>query len=434
MANSNWMPPAELSREEIIKASDEVLARPDIPIKVWEDIFTIQAVGTDWDIACEIHEPIDGSRCPVGADGLKVGIFLLHGGMSDHRYMRPVARLMAGKFGCKVVSMSFPGRCYLGNTSHDWPGDTINSDGTVRTPDWLRGLKITSEQYEVIQDRSDPKIRRKRGTVILAVAKEGTEFYYRMAGWPVAFELGGIEVCRRHLPEGEYTVYGHGRSTGGPFVNMLSQRIPNFGGIGAMENSPFGYIYAAMSGAYWNYPFNALAMRTWRDIARYRGPENGLEGAMRLPMLMEEVFEEWGHEKTYAQFKAEATIHTANLQSLAEAAKAVARWLNLGAEETEALVKRYQGYTRELSGPDVKPVPPLLLGVAERSVDHNIPTYKKVVLPMYAAMNPAPKVSLVAYHAGTHEYTNPEPGMPMGCGPATTKLWMEAITNGFYVT
>ena len=265
------------------------------------------------------------------------------------------------------------------------------------------------------------------------MAKEGTEFYYRMAGWPVAFEEGMKAACQRHFPEVEFSVYGHGRSTGGPFVNMLSQRVPNFAGIGAMENTPFGYIYGALTGQNWNLPFNGLTIRTWRDIARYRGPEHGLEGARRLPMLMEEIFEEWDHEKHYAQFKAEVYIHFAALDSLAEAARVTARRLGLDAEETGALIRRYQGYTRELSGPGVKPVPPLLLGIADKSVDHNVTGYQRVVFPMYAAMKPPPKVRLVSYRAGTHEYTNPEPGLPMGCGPATTRLWVEAITNGYYL-
>ena len=431
---STWEPPVELSREELIKVSEQVLARPDIPMKVSEHIFRTRAADLDWDIVCEVFEPEDSSNIPIGADGKKVGMLFLHGGGGDHRSMRPFARLLTSKFGCKVVCMSYPGRCYLENANHDWPGDTINADGTVRTPNWLRGLKITRNQYEVIRDRSDPKILKKRGTVIAAVAKEGTEFFNRMAAWPMAFEVGGIEVCRWHMPEGEYTVYGHGHSTGGPFINMLSQRIPNFGGIGAMENSPFGQIYAAMSGTYWNYPFNYLAMRTWRDTARYRGPENGLEGAMRLPMLMEEILEEWDKIKVLAGFKGEGMISWGNVDTCAAAGRATAKHLRLDDRETEALVKHYRGYTRELAGPGVKPVPPLLLGVAERSVDHSIARYQEVVLPAYAAMNPPPKVRLTAYRAGIHKYMTPEPGLPMGCGSATAKLWMEAIANGYYTT
>jgi len=165
MVASNWEPPVELSREEIVQASDEVLAWPDIPVTVRDDIFRIRAVEMDWDIACEVHEPVDAARIPVGPDAKKVGMFLLHGGASDHRYMRPVAELLSRKFGCKVVAMSFPGRCYLLNDSHDWPGDTINPDGTVRTPHWCRDSLITPDQYELVQERSDLARRKKYGTV-----------------------------------------------------------------------------------------------------------------------------------------------------------------------------------------------------------------------------------------------------------------------------
>ena len=96
-------------------------------------------------------------------------------------------------------------------------------------------------------------------------------------------------------------------------------------------------------------------------------------------------------------------------------------------------MKHYQGYVRELSGPDVKRVPNILFGVAANSVDHNVPRYVNRVLPAYAAMNPPPKVRLTYYHAGTHTYMDPEPDLPRGCGPAMLKLWMEAINNGYYI-
>ena len=63
-----------------------------------------------------------------------------------------------------------------------------------------------------------------------------------MAGWPAAFERGGIEAMTRNMPEDEYSIYVHGHSTGGPFVFMLSQRVPNVAGVMAIENSAFGYI------------------------------------------------------------------------------------------------------------------------------------------------------------------------------------------------
>ena len=132
-----WEPPVQLTEEEVIRISDEVLAKPDIPVDVYDDIFRISVLEMDWDIACEVFRPTDLSLVPRGADGKKIGIFLLHGGMSDHRYMRPVAGLLSKKYGCKVVSMSFPGRCYLLNETHDCRGH-YQSDRTVRTPHWCR--------------------------------------------------------------------------------------------------------------------------------------------------------------------------------------------------------------------------------------------------------------------------------------------------------
>ena len=44
-----------------------------------------------------------------GADGKRIGIFLLHGGSGDYKSMEPMAKLFAAKFGCKAVAMTFPG-------------------------------------------------------------------------------------------------------------------------------------------------------------------------------------------------------------------------------------------------------------------------------------------------------------------------------------
>jgi hypothetical protein len=60
--------------------------------------------------------------------------------------------------------------------------------------------------------------------------------------WPMAFEDGMKEACRRHFPVGEFSVYVHGHSTGGPYVSMLSQRVANIAGVIAIENSTFGFI------------------------------------------------------------------------------------------------------------------------------------------------------------------------------------------------
>ena len=123
-------------------------------------------------------------------------------------------------------------------TSRDWPDDTIHADGTVRTPIWQTGEYVTPDQYELVKDTGK---RMKYGTRTSARAKPGTRFYDRMASWPVAFEEGMKEACRRHFPVGEFSVYVHGHSTGGPYVSMLTQRVPNIAGVIAIENSSFGY-------------------------------------------------------------------------------------------------------------------------------------------------------------------------------------------------
>ena len=118
-----------------------------------------------------VYEPADPAQVARGADGKKIGIFLLHGGSGDYKSMEPMAKLFAGKFGCKAVAMTFPGRLYLDDPSRDWPGDTIHPDGTVRTPIWLTGEHITPDQYEVVRDTS---MRMRYGTRTVARAKPGT--------------------------------------------------------------------------------------------------------------------------------------------------------------------------------------------------------------------------------------------------------------------
>src|SRR5262249_34852407 len=157
--------------------------------------------------------------------------------------------------------MTYPGRLNLENPSRDWPGDTIDSDGRVRTPIWLRGEKIEPDQMDVVHDVS---LRDRYGTRINARAKPGTLFFDRMASWPVGFEEAMKEACRRHLPVDSYAIFVHGHSTGGPFVHMLCQRVANVAGIVGMENSPFGYIYQKMLNIEWPGPFNDLLIRTWR--------------------------------------------------------------------------------------------------------------------------------------------------------------------------
>ena len=430
----SWEPPEIFEHDDLIAASDDVLGRPDIAFSEKEHVFRINSLGLDWDIGVMVYQPDDESRISTGANGRKVGLFLLHGGAGDYRSMEKLARMICGKFGYKVTSMTYPGRLYLPDPSRNWPGDTVNADGTVRTPIWLAGETVSADDYEVVHDQS---LRARYGTRIAARARPGTKFYDRMAAWPAAFEEGMKTICRDHFPDGEYSIYLHGHSTGGPFVHMLCQRVDNIAGVVGIENSPFGYMYQKMVGYEWPDPFTDVVIRTWRDIARYKGAEvrsqEGDEALMRLPWLMEDVFEAWQAGTHLAQFKAEYMLHYANLKTMGEAARAAAIRLRMDAGETEALIAQYAGYTRELSGPNDKRVPPILLSICKHSRDHTEKAYREVVTPMFAAMNPAPKVRVVKLGTGTHGYEKPEEGLPMGLVPSIARMWHDAIMEGYYV-
>ena len=445
-------PPATWSREEVLAASDAVLAMAPGAVKETDDIFRLAALGLEWDIGVRVYEPQPLGAIAAGADRKKVGIFLLHGGAGDYKSMEKFALLFAGKFACKVVTMTFPGRLYLDDQNRDWPGDTILPDGSVRTPIWQRGEHVTRGQYDLVEDASK---RMKYGVRRLARAKPGSRFYDRMAAWPVAFERGMQEACARHFPVDEFSVYVHGHSTGGPYVSMLSQRVANIAGVIAIENSTFGYINerkhmwgghvgkiagferVAKDGSSWQDPFNDLYVRTWRDLARYRGSEAlGQEGPpalMRLPSLMEEILDAWDIAKKRPQFKAEYMITHNIVGALAQAARAAATRLRMDAAETEQLVAHYLGYTSELKGLGAKPVPPFLFVISKDSRDHSPEVYREVILPMFAAMKPAPRVALTRFGAGVHTYTKPEPGLPIGIAPAAAQFYMRAIQQGYFV-
>jgi hypothetical protein len=445
-------PPAMWSREEVLAASNAVLTIAPGAVQESEDIFRLSALGLDWDIGVRVYEPQPVTAIATGADHKKIGIFLLHGGAGDYKSMEKFALLFAERFACKVVTMTFPGRLYLDDASRDWPGDTIASDGSARTPIWQRGEYVARDQYELVEDTSK---RMKYGVRRLARAKPGSRFYDRMAAWPVAFERGMQEACRRHFPVEEFSIYVHGHSTGGPYVSMLSQRVPNIAGVIAIENSTFGYINErkhmwgghvgkiegfarlAQDGASWQDPFNDLYIRTWRDLARYRGSEalgqEGPQALMRLPWLMEEILDAWDIARKRPQFKAEYMITHNIVGALGEAARAAAARLRMDAAETEKLVAHYLGFTRELAGPGVKPVPAFLFVISKDSRDHSPEVYREVIIPMFAAMKPAPRVALTRFGAGVHTYTKPEPGLPIGIAPAAAKFYVQAIQQGYFV-
>jgi hypothetical protein len=452
-AHKSWQPPAFVSREQCIKDTEEVLAISDMPVKRTEDIFRIHVLGLEWDLGMLVYEPEDANKIPHGADGKKAGFFLLHGGSNDFKGIERHSKLLAAKFGFKVVAGTFPGRFYFPDSSRDWPDDTIHADGTVRTPIWKQGESITPDQYEVVKD---PSMRNRYGTRTLARAKPDTNFWFRMAAWPAAFEEGMIEANRRHFPEKEFSVYGQGHSTGGPFICMLSQRIPNMAGVCATEHSPFGYLcigrdqWSGDMGKISGFervathakartdPFNELYIRTWRDLARYQGPEAlGQEGPaalMRLPAIMEDILDAWEKSKARPQFKAEYVVTHAITDSLAEAARVTAPRLKMNKEETDALVQRFLGYTRELSGANIKPVPPFLFEISKDSRDHSPEVYEEVIMPGFRRMNPAPKIALTRFGAGVHSFWKAEKDLPVGIVPSVLRTWKDAVVEGYFVS
>jgi hypothetical protein len=447
-----WRPPEFVSREQCIKDTEEILGKPELQLKQTEDIFRINVLGMDWDLGLMVYEPDDAGRIPRCADGKKAGFFLLHGGSGDFRGIERYSKILANKFGFKVVAGTFPGRFYFPDTSRNWPDDTIHADGTVRTPIWKQGELITPDQYDIVKD---PSKRNRYGTRTLARAKPDTNFWFRMAAWPAAFEEGMIEACRRHFPENEFSIHGQGHSTGGPFICMLSQRVPNMAGVCATEHSPFGYLccerdkWGGDMGKISGYekvekkgkertdPFNELYIRTWRDLARYQGPEAlGQEGPtalMRLPAIMEDILDAWQVAKSRPQFKAEYLVTHAITDSLAEGARVSAARLRMNKEETEALITRFAGYTRELTGRNVKPVPTFLFEISKDSRDHSREVYEEVIMPGFRAMSPAPKIGIIRFGAGVHSFWKAEKDLPLGIVPSVLKSWDQAVRSGYFV-
>lgn len=167
--------------------------------------------------------------------------------------------------------------------------------------------------------------------------------------------------------------------------------------------------------------------------AGYEALQNeGGTALMHLPKLMEQVLESNARSTTRARFKAEYPVHLNGSESLIAAARATAQRLSLSEQETEELVRQYRSYPRELSGKGVKPVPPILFSIAKKSKDHTLEGYTRIVLPMFAAMDPAPKVHLVPFEAGYHSYSRSEPDLPMGLAPAMVKIWHDAIMGGYF--
>ncbi len=186
-------------------------------------------------------------------------------------------------------------------------------------------------------------------------------------------------------------------------------------------------------------PFDELYIRSWRDSARYVGPEllgsEGPQALMRLPMVMEDILAGWERSQKRPQFKAEYVITHGIEASMTAAAKATAERLKLDDEATKALVEHYIGFTHELRGPDVKRVPPVMFQISAFSRDHSREVYEQVTIPMYQAMDPAPKYAFTQFMAGKHGYMarDDENGLPSGLGPAVFLQWDKAIRNGWFI-
>ena len=161
------------------------------------------------------------------------------------------------------------------------------------------------------------------------MAKPGTQFYLRMASWPKAIVEAMKDICARHFPPDEWSIYVHGHSTGGPFVHTLMQRCENVRGLIGVENSPFGWMFNKMTGHDWATPFNYVLVRDWRELARYRGAELALQEGekplFRLAQVMEQIFELWDASKRAPQFKAENWYHNRTVSCLTEAAQVAAK-------------------------------------------------------------------------------------------------------------
>ena len=96
-------------------------------------------------------------------------------------------------------------------------------------------------------------------------------------------------------------------------------------------------------------------------------------------------------------------------------------------------MQRYLGYTRELSGPGVKPVPNFL---SIHGINDDTVTLQRCErsLPLFAKLDPAPKVKSISLGAGIHSWGWTDDKLPQGIVPPVAKLWHDAIMNGFFLT
>ena len=56
-----------------------------------------------------------------------------------------------------------------------------------------------------------------------------------------------------------------------------------------------------------------------------------------------------------------------------------------------------------------------------------------VSFPMFAKIEPAPKVRVVQWGAGVHTYQKAEPGLPLGIAAPVVGFYVDAIKSGYFL-
>jgi hypothetical protein len=78
-------------------------------------------------------------------------------------------------------------------------------------------------------------------------------------------------------------------------------------------------------------------------------------------------------------------------------------------------------------------VPNVLFCISKDSRDHSLDVYQEVILPMFAKVEPAPKVRVVQWGAGVHTYQKSEPDLPLGIAPPVVGFYVDAIKAGYFL-
>lgn len=76
-------------------------------------------------------------------------------------------------------------------------------------------------------------------------------------------------------------------------------------------------------------------------------------------------------------------------------------------------------------------MPHLLHGICDFSRDHTVRNYE-LLKAEYAKLKPASKFRYIQLSTGVHSYWRTEDGLPFGVCPFVTKVWHDAIMNGYF--